>query len=157
MPSEPNFSKRISNSTVCTWFYILAILNLVFSLSIVVSALYIKKRGIALNFLIAGFIGCVNTWFLFLVCKRALHEGFAPIPPSPPGMSAVRPPGTTEPVRAPGTTEPVRNPVKPGTTEPVGAGMTEAVRNRPLVNMCDTPFVTNLINGCNNLRMVNRQ
>ena len=139
MPSEPNFSKRISNSTVCTWFYILAILNLVFSVALILSALYIKKRGIALNFLIAGFIGCVNTWFLFLVCKRGLNEGFETnLPPAPPGM--------TEPVKPPGTTEPVKPP-----------GTTETVRNKLLVNMCDTPFVTNLIKGCNNLKFVNRQ
>ena len=136
MPSEPNFSKRISNSTVCTWFYILAILNLVFSVALVLSALYIKKRGIALNFLIAGFIGCVNTWFLFLVCKRGLNEGFAPVPPMPPQMPPP-PPGMSEPVNPPGTTE--------------------AVRNKPLVNMCDTPFAINLIKGCNNLKFVNRQ
>ena len=146
MPSEPNFSKQISNSTVCTWFYILAILNLVFSLSIVVSALYIKKREIAVNFLIAGLIGCVNTWFLFLVCKRGLDEGFETMPPAQPG--------TSEPARPPGISGPVQ---LPGTSEPVQPGTSGRVRNRPFVNMCNTAFAKNLINGCNKLKFVNRQ
>jgi len=73
MPSEPNWSKQISNSTVCTWFYALAILNLIFAVAGVLGAvLSAKARGLALPLLVSGGLGFVNAWFLFLVCNRGL-------------------------------------------------------------------------------------
>jgi hypothetical protein len=73
MPSEPNWSKQISNATVCTWFYALAILNLIFAVAGVLGAVFsAKTRGIALPLLVSGGLGFVNAWFLFLVCNRGL-------------------------------------------------------------------------------------
>ena len=77
MPSEPKWSRAISNSTVCTWFFFLAVLNALFAVVGVLGALYMSKnRGLALPLFVSGFLGFVNAWFLFLVCNRGLNEGF---------------------------------------------------------------------------------
>lgn len=77
MPSEPNWSKDISNTTVCTWFYVIAVLNAIFAVAGVLGALfYSKVRGMTLSLMLTGGLGFMNAWFLFLVCSRGLHEGF---------------------------------------------------------------------------------
>ena len=79
MPSEPDWSKEISNSSVCSWFYALAILNAIFAVAGVVRALFLSKsNGLTLPLLITGSVGFINAWALFLVCNRGLqNEGFA--------------------------------------------------------------------------------
>jgi hypothetical protein len=77
MPSEPAWSKNISSSTVCTWFYALALLNLAFGVAGVLSALFLMSKGKAdavymISIMLGASIGFINTWFLFLVCNRGL-------------------------------------------------------------------------------------
>lgn len=82
MPQEPDWSKSIENSTVCFWFYILAVVNGVFAVVAILATLYLIRLGKSnvgslLTMLLAGGIGFTNTWFLFLVCNRGLkNEGF---------------------------------------------------------------------------------
>ena len=76
MSSEPNWSKNISNTSVCTWFFVLAILNAVLAVAGVLGALFSKGKGMLLPYILTGGVGFVNAWFLFLVCSRGLHEGF---------------------------------------------------------------------------------
>jgi hypothetical protein len=82
MPREPDWSRSIQSSTVCTWFYILAIVNGVFAVVGVLAALYLVSLGkrsmmTVIPMLLAGGIGFTNAWFLFLVCNRGLGtEGF---------------------------------------------------------------------------------
>jgi len=77
MPSEPSWSKKISSSSVCTWFYAVAIVNLLFGAAGVLSGLYLlsKGKGTAGNLiavLLGSSIGFMNSWFFFLVCSRGL-------------------------------------------------------------------------------------
>ena len=78
MPSEPNWSKNISNKSVCTWFYALSILNLLFGLAGVLSAMYLVslgKESLSSAFMVAfaASIGFTNSWFFFLICNRGLR------------------------------------------------------------------------------------
>lgn len=78
MPSEPSWSKKISSTTVCTWFYALAIVNLLFGTTGIVMALYgmSKGKGDITNLValaLAASIGFMNSWFFFLVCNRGLN------------------------------------------------------------------------------------
>lgn len=77
MPSEPSWSKKISNTTVCTWFYAIAIVNLLFGVAGIVSALYLMSKGkydmMQLFAVVLGAsIGFMNSWAFFLVCNRGL-------------------------------------------------------------------------------------
>ena len=78
MPSEPDWSKEISSSSVCTWFYALAVLNALFAVAGVLGALFLSKsKGLTMPLLLSGSIGFINAWALFLVCNRGLNtEGF---------------------------------------------------------------------------------
>jgi len=78
MPSEPNWSRDISNSSVCTWFYAFAIINAIVAVAGILGAVLYKKApvGVILYLLIFGSISFFNAWFLFVVCSRGLHEGF---------------------------------------------------------------------------------
>lgn len=82
MPSEPSWSKKISSSTVCTWFYALALINLFFGVAGVLRALYEMSKGRGsmselVIILVAASLGFINAWFFFLMCNRGLHlEGF---------------------------------------------------------------------------------
>lgn len=78
MPSEPDWSKSVSSSSVCSWFYSLAILNGIFAVGGVLGALFFYKSKITmLPLLITGSFGFINAWALFIVCNRGLHtEGF---------------------------------------------------------------------------------
>ena len=75
MPSEPEWSKQISNTTVCTWFYILALINAFFAVAGIILVLMSKKAtmGSILTILLSAGLGFTNTWFLFLVCNRGLN------------------------------------------------------------------------------------
>jgi len=77
MPSEPSWSKKISSTTVCTWFYAIAIVNLLFGTAGIVSGLWLMSKGkydmMQLFAVVVGAsIGFMNTWFFFLVCNRGL-------------------------------------------------------------------------------------
>lgn len=77
MPSEPSWSKNISSANVCTWFYVLAMVNLFFGTAGVLSALYLMSKGRENVFgiflvALAAAVGFTNSWFLFLVCNRGL-------------------------------------------------------------------------------------
>ena len=82
MPSEPEWSSSISSATVCTWFYILAVINGVFAVAGVLGAIMLLSRGnksimAVLPLIIGGLVGFTNAWFLYIVCNRGLHlEGF---------------------------------------------------------------------------------
>jgi len=75
MPSEPDWSKKIANSTVCTWFWALAIMNAVFSAIAVVFLLMNAKKVPMSNIfmvILSALLGFTNSWFLYLVCSRGL-------------------------------------------------------------------------------------
>ena len=79
MPSEPSWSKDISNSSVCTWFYVLAVINGIVAVGGLLGALFMYKKAplaLMVSLLFSGGVGFINAWFLFLVCNRGLHEGF---------------------------------------------------------------------------------
>lgn len=76
MPSEPNWSKNISNSSVCTWFYALALVNAFFAIAGIVIVLMSNKVTMSTVFtvLLSAGVGFTNAWFLFLVCNRGLRN-----------------------------------------------------------------------------------
>ena len=74
---EPVWSMIISNVTVCTWFYAVAIVNLLFGTAGILSGLYLMSKGrenvlhlLAVSAAVS--ISFMNAWFLFLVCNRSL-------------------------------------------------------------------------------------
>jgi hypothetical protein len=74
---EPDWSKSIESSTVCFWFYILAIFNAVAGVAGILATTYLVSMGIyksssLIGIIIAVMLACTNTWFLFLVCNRGL-------------------------------------------------------------------------------------
>ncbi len=79
MPREPSWSKSwFSDTTVCTWFYALAILNAIVAVAGLVGALFFASKGsksMIIPLLISGSIGFINSWFLFLVCNRGINSG----------------------------------------------------------------------------------
>ena len=83
MPSEPDWLASISSGTVCTWFYILAILNSIFAVAGVVGAIMLLTNGKStlvgiLPLMLGIVIGFTNAWALFVICKRGINnnEGF---------------------------------------------------------------------------------
>ena len=77
MPTEPSFLRSISNSTVCTWFFILACLNSVVALSIVVLVVFTARKlpmQQMLTLLVSASVMFINSWFLFLMCNRSINR-----------------------------------------------------------------------------------
>jgi hypothetical protein len=80
MPSEPAWSKSyFSSSTVCTWFYALAILNAIIAVAGVIGAVILSTRGkggaaTLIPLLVSGGLGFINAWFLFLMCNRGINK-----------------------------------------------------------------------------------
>ena len=79
MPSEPDWSKSISGATVCTWFYILALLNGIIAAAGVVGVVMLLTNGskslaTLAPLFVGGLVGFVNAWALFLVCTRGLSN-----------------------------------------------------------------------------------
>ena len=73
MPTEPAWSRDLlSNTTVCTWFYVLALVNLIFAIAGVAGAVFMAKKVSMVPLLVAGVVGFTNSWFMFLVCNRGL-------------------------------------------------------------------------------------
>jgi hypothetical protein len=81
MPAEPAWSKSISSTTVCTWFWFIGLLNAFAAVLAVFSVLLAVSKGRAMAGMLVPLalvgLGFVNAWALFLVCNRGLHaEGF---------------------------------------------------------------------------------
>lgn len=77
---EPSWSKSIDNSTVCTWFYVLAILNAVFGVAGIVAGTYLVSNGLLksmslVSLCVGVLFALTNSWFLFLQCDRSLKPG----------------------------------------------------------------------------------
>ena len=79
--SEPEWTKRISSNTICTYYYILFIANaIIAALSIVVMFgvlpfLRLPKGVLISNSIMSIFVlglAVVNSLFLYLFCDRAL-------------------------------------------------------------------------------------
>jgi hypothetical protein len=81
MPSEPNWSKQISNASICFWFYILAWLNAIIAVAGAVGVIFMLMKprmtaetlGTAAGLLTSGSISFISAWFLFVVCNRGLN------------------------------------------------------------------------------------
>ena len=78
MPSEPSWSQKISSTTVCTWFYAIAIVNLLFGTAGIVSALFLMSKGKydmmqLFTVVLAASVGFANSWGFFLVCNRGIN------------------------------------------------------------------------------------
>ena len=77
MPAEPNWSKSISGTTVCWWFWFIGFLNAFAAVLAVLSVFITLYKGRAVLGMIAPLalvgLGFVNAWALFLVCKRGLN------------------------------------------------------------------------------------
>lgn len=74
---EPSWSKSIDNSTICTWFYVLAILNAVFGVAGIVAGTYLVSNGLLksmslVSLCVGVLFALTNSWFLFLQCDRSL-------------------------------------------------------------------------------------
>jgi len=74
---EPAWSKSIDNSTVCTWFYMLALINAVFGVAGILAGIYLVSQGILkstslVSLCLGVLIALTNSWFLFLQCSRTL-------------------------------------------------------------------------------------
>ena len=86
MPSEPEWSSSISNSSVCTWFFILATIDAIIGVAVILLAMNMllksKISWVNVIMLSLGALGAfANSWFLFLICNRGLNgEGFADKP-----------------------------------------------------------------------------
>jgi hypothetical protein len=74
---EPSWSKSIENSTICTWFYILAVFNAAFGVAGILAGIYLVSNGYLkstslVSLCLGVLIALVNSWFLFLQCNRSL-------------------------------------------------------------------------------------
>jgi hypothetical protein len=82
MPSEPEWLASISSGSVCTWFYIMAILNSIFAVAGVIGLGVLVSKGVKslmifLPYTIGMLVGLTNAWFLFIMCNRSINrEGF---------------------------------------------------------------------------------
>ena len=82
MPTEPEWSSSISNSSVCTWFFILATIDAIIGVAVILLAMNMllksKISWVNVIMLSLGALGAfANSWFLFLICNRSLKaEGF---------------------------------------------------------------------------------
>jgi hypothetical protein len=87
MPTEPEWSKAITNSTVCTWFFILATIDAILGVAVVLLGLnlVLKSKITTVNAIILTLAAAgafANSWFLFLICNRTMKaEGFYGLDP----------------------------------------------------------------------------
>jgi hypothetical protein len=71
---EPNWTRQISSTTVCDWFYVFFIFNAVFVVVLIFTMFSTMKGGVrARLFMVlpAAIIGAVNLLFWYLMCERA--------------------------------------------------------------------------------------
>ena len=71
--------QAIASSTVCNWFYIFYIVNLVFLAIIVIGMVFLAvntKKGLTMPNvyigLISSVVACTNTLFFYIMCDRSL-------------------------------------------------------------------------------------
>ena len=72
---EPQWTRQISSTTVCDWFYIFFIFNAIFVALLVFTIFSGLKGGVRarlIQVLPAAIIGAVNVLFWYLMCDRAL-------------------------------------------------------------------------------------
>ena len=76
---EPQWMQAIASSTVCNWFYIFYIVNLVFLAIIILGMVFLAvntKKGLTMpNIyigLISSVVACTNTLFFYIMCERSL-------------------------------------------------------------------------------------
>jgi hypothetical protein len=76
---EANWMRKISNSSICNWFYIFYVANVIVITLVVVASLYVmifKNKDFTasnvffalLQLVVAG----TNTLFFYLICDRSL-------------------------------------------------------------------------------------
>ena len=80
MPSEPSFLRSVTNSTVCTWFFILACLNSLVAVAIIVFVVMNARKlptQQIITLVISSSVMFINSWFFFLMCNRSINkDGF---------------------------------------------------------------------------------
>jgi type III secretory pathway component EscR len=78
---EPQWTKKISNNTVCSWYYILFLINAFIAIVAVVGTLMVifgmkMQKGMSYAFGFQGLltvaIATTSSLFLYLVCDRSL-------------------------------------------------------------------------------------
>jgi hypothetical protein len=79
--NEPDFLKVFSNATVCTWFYILFVINAVVAFVAIISAIYLSlvlkvnvayKLAYFVGYSLAIAVPLINATFYYILCERAL-------------------------------------------------------------------------------------
>ena len=79
--NEPDFLKKISNTTVCTRFYILIVVNAIVAIVAIISAAYMSlviKVNVGYKLLyfvmysLAIAVPLINATFYYVLCERAL-------------------------------------------------------------------------------------
>ena len=79
--NEPDFLKQISNTTVCTWFYILFVVNAIVAIVAIISAVYMSlvlkvnvgyKLMYFVMYSLAIAVPLINATFYYILCERAL-------------------------------------------------------------------------------------
>ncbi len=74
---EPQWTRQISSTTVCDWFYIFFIFNAIFVALLVFTLFSGMKGGVRsrlIQVLPAAIIGAINVLFWYLMCDRALLQ-----------------------------------------------------------------------------------
>ena len=77
MATEPSVLDNISNSTVCTWFFILACVNTLVAVTIIVILVLTARKAplqSSLMLVTSGSVTLINAWFLFLMCNRSIGK-----------------------------------------------------------------------------------
>ena len=76
---EPKWTKSISSGTVCSWFYIFFLANVIVITLVVAMVLYtfvFTKKGISASSLFFAFLQLIvagtNMLFFYLICDRSL-------------------------------------------------------------------------------------
>ncbi len=74
---EPAWSKSIDSSTVCFWFYILAVFNALIGVAGILAGTYLVSKGLIktmplISLIIGVLFTCTNSWFMFLTCDRGI-------------------------------------------------------------------------------------
>jgi hypothetical protein len=76
---EPEWMQAIAGSTVCNWFYIFYVVNLIVFVILVIGMVFLAfrtKKGLTLpNIffgLISSVVACTNTLFFYIMCERSL-------------------------------------------------------------------------------------
>ena len=81
MESEPSWTQKISNNTVCSFFYVFAMVYLTLGIVSLLGLVYgfvlskIKVPGIVLfMYILTSGISFTTALFHYLICKRALDK-----------------------------------------------------------------------------------